>query len=146
MCWLFVHVFEHTKTYLTRINNTCANVIKGVLQVKGLDMVRRDWCDFSKDVSKWVLDQLMSDASREDVGPAIYAYLRGVVESAHKGEVDVGKFAVNRSLFVFVFVVDDDDVVDDHLSPTCICIRPSTLKATPNNNNSCLDQHNPPQA
>jgi DNA polymerase alpha subunit A len=33
---------------------------KVVKEMKGLDMVRRDWCNLSKTVGNFVLDQIMS--------------------------------------------------------------------------------------
>lgn len=30
-----------------------------VLEIKGIDLVRRDWCDLSKNIGKLVLDELI---------------------------------------------------------------------------------------
>ena len=44
-------------------------------EVKGLDMVRRDWCPLSKSVGNYVLDQILSGKSREDVILSLNTYL-----------------------------------------------------------------------
>ena len=44
-------------------------------EVKGLDMVRRDWCPLSKSVGNFVLDQILSGKNREDVILALNTYL-----------------------------------------------------------------------
>lgn len=36
-------------------------------EVKGLDMVRRDWCQLSKDVGNRVLDEILSDKERDRI-------------------------------------------------------------------------------
>ena len=40
---------------------------KIVQEVKGLDMVRRDWCELSKIVSKFVLDKILSGLPRDEM-------------------------------------------------------------------------------
>lgn len=46
--------------------------------MKGLDMVRRDWCPISKNVGNFVLEQIMSGKSREDVIINLNDYLSEV--------------------------------------------------------------------
>jgi len=36
-------------------------------EIKGLDMVRRDWCGLSKESSKKVLDFILSGINKEDI-------------------------------------------------------------------------------
>jgi len=36
-------------------------------EIKGLDMVRRDWCILSKEVGNRVLDEILSDKEREKI-------------------------------------------------------------------------------
>lgn len=36
-------------------------------EVKGLDMVRRDWCNLSKEVGNKVLDEILSGKDRERI-------------------------------------------------------------------------------
>eukprot|EP01050_Picozoa_sp_SAG11_P008869 SAG11_NODE_802_length_7105_cov_1.831573_6_plen_116_part_00 len=45
-------------------------------KTSGLDMVRRDWCPISKEVSGYVLDRLLSGMNREDVVEQVHTYLR----------------------------------------------------------------------
>lgn len=51
---------------------------KIVKEMKGLDMVRRDWCQLSKDVGNFVLDQILSGKQREDIILALNDYLSDV--------------------------------------------------------------------
>lgn len=80
-------------------------IAKEVAQSKGLDLVRRDWCDLSKDVGqlrthertgllllsdsffcdRYVLDQILSGLSREDVVERIHAHMRLVKEALQGG-------------------------------------------------------------
>jgi DNA polymerase alpha subunit A len=47
-------------------------------ELKGLDMVRRDWCPLSKNVGNYVLKEILSGKSREDVVMSLNEYLSNV--------------------------------------------------------------------
>ncbi|KAF9984327.1 DNA-directed DNA polymerase alpha catalytic subunit pol1 [Modicella reniformis] len=69
-------------------------------ETKGLDMVRRDWCGLSQDVSDRVLDYILSndDQDREQVVESIHTYLRTVGEETRKGLIPIEKFIINKGL------------------------------------------------
>lgn len=68
------------------------------IETKGLDLVRRDWCDLSHDVSSHVLDLILSDKEREDVVNEIHTYLEVVAEKIRQGEIPLEKFVINKQL------------------------------------------------
>jgi DNA polymerase alpha subunit A len=47
-------------------------------EVKGLDMVRRDWCALSKRVGEFVLEVILSGKSREDVIISMNSFLSDI--------------------------------------------------------------------
>ncbi len=51
---------------------------KEVQEVKGLDMVRRDWCKLSKKVGETVLNQILSGKEREEVITVLNDYLSDI--------------------------------------------------------------------
>ncbi|KAI7829018.1 DNA polymerase family B-domain-containing protein [Gamsiella multidivaricata] len=67
---------------------------------KGLDMVRRDWCALSRDVSEYVLTEILSsnDQDQEQVIENIHSYLRKVGEETRKGLIPMDMFIVNKGL------------------------------------------------
>lgn len=67
-------------------------------ETKGLDLVRRDWCDLSKEISSHVLDLILSEKNREEVVEEIHEYLRSVGAKIRNGEVPVAKFVINKGL------------------------------------------------
>ncbi|KAI8347087.1 DNA polymerase family B-domain-containing protein [Mortierella sp. GBAus27b] len=69
-------------------------------ETKGLDMVRRDWCGLSQDVSDHVLNLILSSDSqdREQVVESIHNHLRKVAEETRKGLVPLEKFIINKGL------------------------------------------------
>ncbi|KAF9116488.1 DNA polymerase alpha catalytic subunit [Mortierella sp. AM989] len=71
-----------------------------VRETKGLDMVRRDWCGLSQDVSDYVLTQILSsdNQDREQVVETIHNYLRTVGDETRKGLIPMEKFIVNKGL------------------------------------------------
>ncbi|ORZ15507.1 DNA polymerase family B-domain-containing protein [Lobosporangium transversale] len=71
-----------------------------VKETKGLDMVRRDWCGLSHDVSDTILDLILSgdNQDREQVVEKIHSHLRKVAEETRKGIIPIDKFIVNKGL------------------------------------------------
>jgi DNA polymerase alpha subunit A len=77
-------------------------------ETKGLDLVRRDWCGLSKQVSeydhclnvdlmrRYVLDQILSDADREEVLDNIHDYLRRIGEEIREDKIPVESFVINK--------------------------------------------------
>ena len=56
-----------------------------VVEQKGLDIVRRDWCALSKDVGNYVLGHILSGQAREEVVDAIHLHLQEARLSLHAG-------------------------------------------------------------
>jgi DNA polymerase alpha subunit A len=73
-------------------------IAKETAQSKGLDLVRRDWCDLSKDVGQYVLDQILSGLSREDVVERIHAHLQLVKEALEHNKIVLNKVRKKRSI------------------------------------------------
>ena len=69
-----------------------------VLETKGLDIVRRDWCPLSKDAGNFVLTEVMSGRNREEVVESIHAELRAVRARLDGGEVLLEKFTITKQL------------------------------------------------
>lgn len=69
-----------------------------VLETKGLDIVRRDWCPLSKDAGNFVLNRVMSGESKEDVVESIHAELRAIKERLEIGDVLLEKFIITKQL------------------------------------------------
>jgi DNA polymerase alpha subunit A len=47
-------------------------------EMKGLDMVRRDWCELSKEVGNFVLEQISSGQNRDDLVYKLNNYLSDI--------------------------------------------------------------------
>ncbi|KAI8147542.1 hypothetical protein BJV82DRAFT_654233 [Fennellomyces sp. T-0311] len=68
------------------------------VETKGLDLVRRDWCDLSHDVSSRVLSFILSEKDREEVVDEIHNYLQQVGKEIRENEVPLEKFVINKQL------------------------------------------------
>ncbi|ORX49875.1 hypothetical protein DM01DRAFT_363903 [Hesseltinella vesiculosa] len=68
------------------------------VETKGLDLVRRDWCDLSHDISGHVLANILSDMDRDEVVERIHQYLREVQVQIRNGEVTLDKYIINKQL------------------------------------------------
>lgn len=68
------------------------------LEVKGLDMRRREYCPLSKEVSTFVLEKLLSDTDPEQALSEVYEYLESVNAKVKNNELSVDKFLINTRL------------------------------------------------
>ncbi|KAJ7763943.1 DNA polymerase family B-domain-containing protein [Mycena maculata] len=67
-------------------------------EVKGLDMKRREYCSLSKNVSQYVLDQILSGEAAEDAVQHIHDYLTTVGQNVREGKVKLEEFIVHKRL------------------------------------------------
>ncbi|KAJ1917120.1 DNA-directed DNA polymerase alpha catalytic subunit pol1 [Mycoemilia scoparia] len=68
------------------------------IETKGLDLVRRDWCELSHDVSNYALKAILSGDDREDVINRIHNYLGQVGEEIRNDRVPLEKYLINKGL------------------------------------------------
>ncbi|KAJ3196293.1 hypothetical protein HK101_009401 [Irineochytrium annulatum] len=92
----------YTKMLLLKKKKYAAQTIlpsgEVVLEKKGLDIVRRDWCSLSHEVSEYILKQIFSDVSSEDLTANIHEYLAKVGEEVRDGKAAIDKFVINKGL------------------------------------------------
>lgn len=69
-----------------------------VVEAKGLDMVRRDWCPLAKQASQFCLDQILSGKPREEVIGEIHEHLNNLGISIREGKVPLNKFVITKQL------------------------------------------------
>ena len=69
-----------------------------VIEAKGLDMVRRDWCPLAKQASQFCLDQILSGKPREEVVGAIHEHLTALGDAVRDGTVPLGRYVVTKQL------------------------------------------------
>ncbi|XP_062939609.1 DNA polymerase alpha catalytic subunit isoform X2 [Cynocephalus volans] len=67
-------------------------------ELKGLDIVRRDWCDLAKDTGNFVIGQILSDQSRDTIVENIQRRLIEIGENVLNGSVPVSQFEINKAL------------------------------------------------
>ncbi|KAJ1512226.1 DNA polymerase alpha catalytic subunit [Coelomomyces lativittatus] len=69
------------------------------IESKGLDLVRRDWCELSHDVSSFILHQLLeSQESKEQVLLTIHEYLKDVAQKVREFHYPIEAFVITKSL------------------------------------------------
>ncbi|KAG7093423.1 hypothetical protein E1B28_007104 [Marasmius oreades] len=67
-------------------------------EIKGLDMKRREYCDLSKNVSQFVLNQILSGDSTEIVVEHIHEYLTSVGQNVRGGQIKLDDFTIHKRL------------------------------------------------
>ncbi|KAL1248604.1 hypothetical protein QQF64_021922, partial [Cirrhinus molitorella] len=67
-------------------------------ELKGLDIVRRDWCDLAKECGNYVIGQILSDQNRDTIVENIQKHLIEVGEKVANGSIPLNMFEINKSL------------------------------------------------
>lgn len=67
-------------------------------EMKGLDLVRRDWCIQSKDSGRFVLDQILSGQERDIVVAKIHEHLEDLAKRMRSGELPLDKYVITKGL------------------------------------------------
>ncbi|KAL4066177.1 hypothetical protein J3A83DRAFT_4433487 [Scleroderma citrinum] len=68
------------------------------VEVKGLDMKRREYCALSKNVSQYVLDQILSGEATEVVVENIHEYLSTIGSNVRGGKIKLEEFIIFKRL------------------------------------------------
>ncbi|XP_059380720.1 DNA polymerase alpha catalytic subunit [Carassius carassius] len=67
-------------------------------ELKGLDIVRRDWCDLAKECGNYVIGQILSDQNRDTIVENIQKHLIEVGEKVANGTIPLNMFEIHKSL------------------------------------------------
>ncbi|KAL8190345.1 UNVERIFIED_CONTAM: DNA polymerase alpha catalytic subunit [Gekko kuhli] len=67
-------------------------------ELKGLDIVRRDWCDLAKETGNYIIGQILSDQSRDVIVENIQRKLIQIRENVVNGSVPIKQFEINKAL------------------------------------------------
>ncbi|XP_067896670.1 DNA polymerase alpha catalytic subunit [Heterodontus francisci] len=67
-------------------------------ELKGLDIVRRDWCGLAKEIGNYVISQILSDQPRDTIVENIQNKLTEIQESIVNGSVPQSQFEINKAL------------------------------------------------
>jgi len=67
-------------------------------ELKGLDIVRRDWCDLAKDAGNFAVDQILSNQQRETIVEKIHEMLNEVGTKVKEGTFSLDKYVIRKEL------------------------------------------------
>ncbi|XP_041670511.1 DNA polymerase alpha catalytic subunit [Cheilinus undulatus] len=67
-------------------------------ELKGLDIVRRDWCDLAKECGNYVIGQILSDQNRDVIVENIQKHLVEVGEKVAAGAIPLNQFEIHKAL------------------------------------------------
>ena len=67
-------------------------------ELKGLDLVRRDWCVQSKETGRYVTEQILSGKDSETIVTEIYNHLEELGNKMRKGELPLEKYTITKGL------------------------------------------------
>ncbi|KAK6459207.1 DNA-directed DNA polymerase alpha [Scheffersomyces xylosifermentans] len=97
---VFKRLLLHAKKKYAAMNATLdsSGEIKTALEVKGLDMRRREYCQLSKDISTFVLMKILSDLDPEDALGEVYEYLENMSKKIKNNEIGVERYRINTKL------------------------------------------------
>ncbi|GAM27577.1 hypothetical protein SAMD00019534_107530 [Acytostelium subglobosum LB1] len=93
-------LLTNKKRYAALIETKADGKLKSEIQNKGLDIVRRDWCDLTKDIGNHILKLIMSpdDSDSKNLQVLIKEYLEDIAQKLRDGAVPVEKFVITKTL------------------------------------------------
>lgn len=65
-------------------------------EIKGLDMVRRDWSEISKKCSEYALDMILSGKPREEIISLIADYLTDLNHKIKNNNISLKDFIITK--------------------------------------------------
>ncbi|CAH2352175.1 DNA polymerase alpha catalytic subunit A [[Candida] railenensis] len=98
---IFKRLLLHAKKKYAALNATINRKTgeeQTVLEVKGLDMRRREYCQVSKDISTFVLKKILSDVDPEIALGEVYEYLEDMTKKIKDNAIAVDSFKINTKL------------------------------------------------
>ncbi|XP_024534663.1 DNA polymerase alpha catalytic subunit [Selaginella moellendorffii] len=91
-------LLKKKKYACVKVETSADGKLREVIEQRGLDIVRRDWSLLSKDVGNFILEQILSEGSREDVVDAIHDKLRKLQDDMRNGRIELEKYVITKSL------------------------------------------------
>eukprot|EP00871_Galdieria_phlegrea_P000258 jgi/Galph1/1232/GphlegSOOS_G6044.1 len=90
----------HKKRYAaTRLIDPLLRPGETILEIKGVDLVRHDWCPLSREICLTVLDALLDpNSDREKCLHKIISCLKSYSEKIRQGSIPLEKFIITKSL------------------------------------------------
>jgi DNA polymerase elongation subunit (family B) len=67
-------------------------------EMKGLDLVRRDWCVLSREVGIQVLDAILSGREREEIVDSIHGLMTALAAEMRSGRIPLDKYVITKGL------------------------------------------------
>ncbi|KAM3936321.1 DNA polymerase alpha catalytic subunit [Leptodactylus fuscus] len=67
-------------------------------ELKGLDIVRRDWCELAKMAGNYVISQILSDQPRDTIVENIQKKLMEIGENVVNGSIPISQYEINKAL------------------------------------------------
>ena len=98
---IFKRLLLHAKKKYAAMNATIDKTTgeeTATLEVKGLDMRRREYCQLSKDISTFVLTKILSDLDPEQSLNEVYDYLEEMCGKIKNHEIEISKYRINTKL------------------------------------------------
>lgn len=96
---VFKRLLLHAKKKYAAMSVTVKNGVEvAELEVKGLDMRRREYCPLLKEISTYVLRTLLSDKDPEEALTEVYGYLEAMQTKMKEGLFPVERYLINTRL------------------------------------------------
>ena len=91
-------ILEKKKYAALTISEGPGGLFKFGKELKGLDLVRRDWCIQSRESGKYVVDQILSGEERCVVFQNIHDHLELLSEKMRYGELSIENYVITKGL------------------------------------------------
>lgn len=67
-------------------------------EIKGLDMVRRDWCQLSKTIGNYVLSEILSSKNQDEIQINLRTYFTDIADKLKNNQIKMKDFVITKQL------------------------------------------------
>lgn len=114
---VFQRLLLHAKKKYAAMNCVLVNgKLETKMEVKGLDMKRREYCQLSKDASNQILKEVFTGDEKDVVVERIHEYLRTLAEEIREGKPPVQKYTIYTVRACRFHLIFQSSVVQGFLS------------------------------
>ncbi|CAB0032425.1 unnamed protein product [Trichogramma brassicae] len=94
----YLLLLQKKKYAALTMSKTPNGQLQFVKEIKGLDIVRRDWCGLACDIGNQILDQLLSDQASESRLDKIFDILQQCSKNLREGQLPLSLLVITKQL------------------------------------------------
>lgn len=94
----YMLLLKKKKYAAVTVEKTPSGQLVNTTELKGLDIVRRDWCQLAANAGKSILNKILSDCAADDRISFIHEHLEKLAQDLKDGKINLADLSITKSL------------------------------------------------